>query len=160
MQKEPIFNLIKRIRPEISDIQQEELFARYGLANEKNVSFGLYQIFTELKCAINADWKWDPTDVLASIGRCVPDFKYEIITSEFDEDSEEWNIKVKINDDIVEFEGEMFDLDDFIENINPVISKICDSQFEAFSTGGDSFFYLLVPNHIILSTDERNLLEN
>ena len=155
-----ITNLIKTINSNISDDTIQALIHELSQDKDSQIPYTLQYFFVQNKSAISTDWKWDVEDIFWGIKNCVPAFEYKILKNEFDDDSERYNIEAEINGEKIIFSGAFDELESLLEKINPFISKLVDAEFEMYGTGGDSYFYLLVPNSYRLSSDETKLVES
>lgn len=160
MDKTIFTNFIKNINPNIPNSDIEKLITELNGEKDSEIPYALRPFLEDHKCAIGTDWKWDFEDILYGIKDCVPGFEYEIIKDDYDGVADKVIVEAKINGQIVEFKGNMEDLDVLIEKINPIVSKLVDAQFEGYTTGSDSYFYLLVPNWVKLTTSEIELVES
>lgn len=161
MDKDLIFSFIRKLKPDIIEGELNQLYDDHGLKDldEDSISSDMREILSSLDCAIYSDWKWRPQDILFAIKRNSPGFGYELSKADFDESLEKWNVELAVGGEKVSFVGGMEDLSKFVEMLNPVISRLCNMRLEEFTTGGDNYFYLFVPNGVSFGFDERDLVE-
>lgn len=160
MQKELIFKFLKNIKPDLTEEKLNNLYTEYHLENEEEIIYSMQELLQAIGVAFSTDWKWETSDVLGWIKNVVPGFEYEILKDTLDDNSNKFEIElIANNNQKVKYSSKHDDLDGLIKKINEVIKKLVDAEFKSFDTGGDSFFYLLVPCRYNLSKEEKKLIE-
>jgi hypothetical protein len=161
MDKDLISSFLKKIKPGITEEKIDQLYKEHGLENldENTVGSDMRNLLISIDCAIASDWKWRPQDVLFELRVIVPGFQFDLKKADFNENTEKWEVEVAVGGEKISFVGGMEDLSKFVEMLNPVINRLCNMRLEEFITGGDSYFYLFVPNGVSFWFDERDLVE-